>query len=80
MYIDKKYRGKGNLGIMIDHLKREAQLQGCLQLRLYVHEENRVAAKAYRKVGFQYSHYAIMSLETPQTEGTSAPSTTPSST
>jgi ribosomal protein S18 acetylase RimI-like enzyme len=60
MYISPEYRGKGYLSQLLDAVKAEAQTQGGLELRLYVHEDNKLAVKAYRKSGFLESKYKIM--------------------
>jgi len=60
MYISSEYRGKGSLSQLLDAVKAEAQTQGGLELRLYVHEDNIRAVKAYRKSGFLESKYKIM--------------------
>jgi ribosomal protein S18 acetylase RimI-like enzyme len=48
------------LSQLLDAVKDEAQTQGGLDLRLYVHEDNNRAVKAYRKSGFRESKYKIM--------------------
>lgn len=62
MYIKPDFRGKGLMSRLIDVVKTEMIAQGGLELRLYVHRNNIVAKKAYEKVGFTYSDYAIMTL------------------
>jgi len=63
MYISPEYRGKGYLSQLLDAVKDEAQTQGGLDLRLYVHEDNNRAVKAYRKSGFLESKYKIMTQQ-----------------
>ena len=61
MYIAPEYRGKGYLNMLIDSVTKNAHKANCLDLRLYVHSENRAAIRAYEKVGFNSSTYLIMS-------------------
>lgn len=60
LYIMPKYRGKGYLEDLLKTVISEAKRQGALDLRLYAHEDNERALKAYRKVGFQDSKYKIL--------------------
>jgi GNAT superfamily N-acetyltransferase len=61
MYIVPGHRGKGCLNILMDHVANAARTQHCLELRLYVHDQNKTAVRAYEKVGFGSSTYMIMS-------------------
>ena len=61
MYISPEHRGKGYVDMLMDHIAEAARKAGCLDLRLYVHNENRAAIKAYEKVGFSHSAYVLMS-------------------
>jgi GNAT superfamily N-acetyltransferase len=60
MYIAPSHRGKGYVELLIDSISRAAVAQNCLELRLYVHEENRAAVRAWEKAGFGDSPYRIM--------------------
>ena len=62
MYIAPEHRGKGCLNILIDSIVEAARTAGCLDLRLYVHNDNKAAVRAYQKVGFKNSAYTIMSM------------------
>ena len=61
MYIAPAHRGKGYLGVLIGSVADAARAQSCLELRLYVHKQNKLAIRAYEKVGFSKSPYVIMS-------------------
>lgn len=60
IYIVPAHRGSGLLNQLLDHLAAEAQAAGALDLRLYVHNENQRAIKAYRRCGFAEAPYVIM--------------------
>jgi L-amino acid N-acyltransferase YncA len=60
IYIVPAHRGSGLLNQLLDHLSSEAQATGALELRLYVHDENQRAIKAYRRCGFTEAPYVIM--------------------
>ena len=61
MYIAPEHRGKGYLDMLIECIAQAAREADCLELRLYVHNSNRAAVRAYEKVGFSKSQYSIMS-------------------
>lgn len=60
MYIAPEHRGKGYLNLLIEGVAETARKSGCLDLRLYVHNDNKAAVRAYEKVGFRSSSYLIM--------------------
>ncbi len=60
MYIRPDYRGKGYMELLLDAIKSEMKEQNGLELRLYVHENNQSAIRAYRKANFTFSKYRIM--------------------
>jgi ribosomal protein S18 acetylase RimI-like enzyme len=60
MYIKPDYRGKGYMDLLLNAIKSEMKGQAGLELRLYVHEDNQVAIKAYKKSNFTFSKYRIM--------------------
>jgi len=49
MYLSPKQRGKGRMTHLLDAVKYEMEQQKGLELRLYVHEDNRAAIRAYEK-------------------------------
>ena len=61
MYITPEHRGKGYIQVMLDSITEAAREQDCLELRLYVHNSNTSAIRAYEKVGFEHSPYKMMS-------------------
>lgn len=63
MYIKPDYRGKGYMNLLIDAIRSEMKAQNGLQLRLYVHENNEAAIRAYKKANFIFSKYRIMIQE-----------------
>jgi len=63
MYLVPSQRGKGKMRILLGAVRAAmAQEQG-LQLRLYVHEDNKAAIKAYDKAKFVHSKYKIMTQD-----------------
>jgi GNAT superfamily N-acetyltransferase len=60
MYLIPDQRGKGYMSLLLEAVKSEMEHQNGLELRLYVHEKNVVAIKAYQKSGFTHSKYKIM--------------------
>lgn len=62
MYLTPSQRGKGRMTLLLDAVKSEMAQQQGLELRLYVHEENKAAIRAYKKAEFAHSQYKIMVL------------------
>jgi len=60
MYIIPEQRGKGYAPLLLGAVATEMEYQQGLELRLYVHERNTKAIKAYEKAGFAKSPYKIM--------------------
>lgn len=63
MYIAPAHRGQGYLDVLIGAVADAARDERCLELRLYVHNQNKSAIRAYEKVGFTNSPYVIMSKQ-----------------
>ncbi|MEZ5492334.1 MAG: GNAT family N-acetyltransferase [Gammaproteobacteria bacterium] len=61
MYISPEYRGKGFMSLLIDTVAKSGRQQNCLELRLYVHTNNKAAIRAYEKAEFEYMPYRLMS-------------------
>ena len=61
LFIAPEHRGGGLVDVMLNHLAAEASAAGALDLRLYVHEANDRALRAYERCGFKPSPYRIMS-------------------
>ena len=62
MYIVPEKRGQGLMTKLLDAVVEEMERQGGLELRLYVHQDNKRAIRAYEKAGFKPSPYEIMVL------------------
>ncbi|BCS96692.1 hypothetical protein DSLASN_23240 [Desulfoluna limicola] len=60
MYLSLAYRGNGWMAPLLDAVKSDVKMQQGLELRLYVHETNNVAIRAYEKARFTHSSYRIM--------------------
>lgn len=60
MYIVPEQRGKGYVTRLLGAVISEMESQNGLELRLYVHQENKKAIKAYEKSGFEKSPYEMM--------------------
>ena len=60
MYIRPDYRGKGYLDLLLDAIQLEMKKQNGLELRLYVHENNQAAIRAYEKANFVFYKYRIL--------------------
>jgi len=60
MYLAPSQRGKGLMPLLIDAVNSEMEKQNGLELRLYVHSENKAAIRAYEKAHFKKSNYKIM--------------------
>ena len=63
MYLVPDQRGKGYIVHLINAVKDEMENQSGLELRLYVHQDNKKAIKAYEKSGFEKLPYEIMLLK-----------------
>jgi GNAT superfamily N-acetyltransferase len=62
MYLTPSQRGKGRMALLLDAVKCKMEQQKGLELRLYVHEDNKAAIRAYEKAEFVHSQYKIMTL------------------
>ncbi len=60
MYLAPELRGKGWLNVLIDAVVNATQQTDCIEVRLYVHDRNRAAIRAYEKAGFRNLPYSIM--------------------
>ena len=63
MYLAPNQRGRGRMAVLLDVVKSEMTAQKGLELRLYVHKDNRTAIRAYEKANFKHSDYRIMTFE-----------------
>ena len=62
MYISPEHRGKGFMNLLVDEVKKEMKKENGLELRLYVHNSNNTAIRAYKKIGFTKTDYEIMKI------------------
>ncbi|MEH6591413.1 MAG: GNAT family N-acetyltransferase [Halioglobus sp.] len=62
MYLVPDQRGKGYMALLLDAVEREMKSQNGIELRLYVHQDNKGAIKAYEKSSFEKLPYEIMVL------------------
>ncbi len=60
MFITPEHRGKGLINMLLKEVKTAAICENAIDLRLYVHKENKRAIRAYKKEGFRDSDYNIM--------------------
>ena len=61
MYVAPDHRGRGLVEMLMGTVSAEARNRGAADLRLYVHEQNSRAIRAYRRCGFSGLPYRIMS-------------------
>ena len=54
MFISHSFRGKEFLTLLIRAVKAETERENGLELRLYVHKNNKFAIRAYEKVGVKF--------------------------
>ena len=60
IFIVREHRGTGLLQLLLDHLAGMAVVAGALDLRLYAHQGNERALRAYERSGFALAPYVIM--------------------
>ena len=60
LFIVAEHRGSGLLELLLDHIEEAARRTGALDLRLYAHQSNDRAHRAYRRCGFTVAPYIIM--------------------
>jgi GNAT superfamily N-acetyltransferase len=63
MYVAPDQRGNGCMRRLLGAVVEELERQQGLELRLYVHQDNKRARSAYEKSGFENSPYDIMVLK-----------------
>jgi len=66
LFIVPEHRGSGLLEVLLDHLQKAAEGAGALDLRLYAHQSNERALRAYRRCGFTAAPYIIMTRSAKQ--------------
>lgn len=66
MYIVPAQRGNGYMSLLLNAVVNEMGRQNGLELRLYVHQDNKRAIKSYEKSAFKKLPYEIMVLKNEQ--------------
>ena len=64
LYIVPEQRGSGHLETLLRTVEEEMRSENGLELRLYVHQANEKAVRAYNRCGFEESPYKIMVRKT----------------
>ena len=60
LYVAPAHRGNGLVELLLDHLAEAARRAGAHDLRLYAHEGNARALRAYARCAFVRAPYVIM--------------------
>ncbi len=60
LFILPEHRGTGLVRLLLDHITVVAKAHGALDVRLYAHNANERALRAYRRCGFEVAPYTIM--------------------
>lgn len=64
VYVAPAFRGQGVFGALFGHVEKLANSQkDVCGLRLYMHEDNKRAAKVYTKHGMSRSHYDVFEMD-----------------
>jgi len=62
IYVRKEYRKKGVMKAIINEIIKMAKEKNVFMLRLYVYNKNKIAMKAYEKIGMQKAPYLMYEL------------------
>jgi ribosomal protein S18 acetylase RimI-like enzyme len=60
LFVAPEHRGSRLVDALINHVARAAGTAGALELRLYAHNSNHRALRAYQRCGFTVAPYVIM--------------------
>ena len=60
LFVRPEHRGAGLVDLLLNHLADTARASGALDLRLYAHEGNARALRAYARCGFSTAPYLLM--------------------
>jgi GNAT superfamily N-acetyltransferase len=60
LFVAAEHRGSGLVDRLLDHVAREADAAGALDLRLYAHRDNDRARRVYLRCGFSEAPYVVM--------------------
>ena len=66
VYVDKNHRKKGIFAKMVEHIKSKASENNIDIIRLYAHEDNKNARKAYEKTNMKKQPYVIYEISSKQ--------------
>lgn len=66
LYIVPEHRGTGLVDHLLAHVAQEAAAAGALDLRLYGHDANTRALRAYERAGFRRAPYVILARALPR--------------
>ncbi len=60
IFLLPEYRGQNLMDELVEHVRDQARRANVIEIRLYVHKDNKRAMKAYNREGFADSPYEIM--------------------
>jgi GNAT superfamily N-acetyltransferase len=60
LFIAPEFRGQGFLSHLLAAVKEKARLENAVELRLYVHQDNERAIRAYHRAGFLETPYRVL--------------------
>ncbi len=63
IYVEKKWRRKEIMKALLNEIEQIAASKGIVALRLYVHERNAEAIKAYENIGMKKAPYIIYEMK-----------------
>ncbi len=64
VYVDQEQRGRGVFGRLFGHLRQLAvEHPGVCTIRLYMHEQNSQARRAYERLGLRQTHYQVFEMD-----------------
>ena len=63
LFIEPQFRGRDLMTLLIDAVREQARREKALALRLYVHQDNERAIRAYQRQGFTEAPYQIMVMK-----------------
>jgi ribosomal protein S18 acetylase RimI-like enzyme len=72
VFVVPELRGRGVLGLLVEHVVAAAREAGAPELRLYVHPDNARAVRAYERLGFAALPYLMMAMPLVRSETTGA--------
>ena len=64
MFVTPPFRGQGLMPRLLGAVSAEARRHDAIELRLYVHQGNTPAIRAYERAGFSHAPYRVMRAAT----------------